>query len=158
MMDTVLSAPASIWVQGLGAIPQGLEAGLERTVAQAIVSGRGHIMVDGKRHQMVILARGTHLVVPDDWMTAKLGEQPLTTLSTVVTTARVEKVEGYLVRQRANREGRSWLFMVGVNPLEFVFHHGIYSDPVVTEAGLISTPKSEAREVRKTILGFKDRS
>lgn len=155
-MDKVLSATVTVWPKE-GGVPQGLEDRLERAVVMALVQASSIARLDGYARRLVLMATGSRLEVPLDWMSSKMNTDPLLMVSGVVTNNRdARKVDGHLVHQRADKDARRWLFLAGIDPFEFNSAFGIFSDPIVEQAGFISTPKSLVRQTRKNILGFKD--
>jgi hypothetical protein len=159
-MDRVLRADANIWVEGHDAIAAALELTLRYRVADAIVNHSLHLEQPGLgtsekrlRLPMVVVAVGQRAKFNSSLITVAGCAQPVVRLSGLVTTAAVPAVEGFLLRERGNRDARNWLFVAGIDPLQ-VSALGLFYDPVVEQAGFISVPKEDARNLRKGILGF----
>ena len=138
MMDRVLSADCRVWMEGHDRGAQALELVLPLRIADALVQGHATVeQLGGGQHDkrirlpLVLAACGSRSKFKPAYITVAGCPTPVVSLSGLVTTAPVARVQGHLVRQA-----------------------GLYPNPVVEEAGFISVPRDMVRQRRKEILGF----
>ncbi len=159
-MDRVLSASTYVWVEGHDAIAAALELTLPYRIADAIVNHSLLIEQPGRgssekrlRLPMVLAAAGQRAKFIPSLITVAGCSNFVLQVSGLVTTAQEPSIEGYLIRERANRDPRNWTFVAGIDPYKLATA-GLYHDAVVEQAGFIPVPKDKARQVRKEILGY----
>lgn len=159
-MDRVLSASTYVWVEGHDAIAAALELTLPYRIADAIVNHTLLLEQPGRspnetrlRLPMVLAAAGQRSKFNPSLITVAGCSNFVLQVNGLVTTAQEPSIEGFLLRERSNRDPRNWTFVAGVEPYKLATA-GLYHDPVVEQAGFIPVPKDKARQVRKEILGY----
>lgn len=159
-MDRVLSAHSYVWVEGHDAIAAALELTLPYRIADSIVNRTLLLEQPGRspnesrlRLPMVLAAAGQRAKFLPSLITVAGCSNFVVQVSGLVTTAREPSIEGFLIRERSNRDPRNWTFVAGTDPYKLATA-GLYHDPVVEQAGFIPVPKDKARQVRKEILGY----
>lgn len=159
-MDRVLSAHSYVWVEGHDAIAAALELTLPYRIADSIVNRTLFLEQPGRspnesrlRLPMVLAAAGQRAKFHPSLITVAGCSNFVVQVSGLVTTAQEPSIEGFLIRERANRDPRNWTFVAGTDPYKLATA-GLYHDPVVEQAGFIPVPKDKARQVRKEILGY----
>lgn len=175
VVPNAYAVSAWVWLEGYDDVPMGAQHALQTRVVEAVVDhheyvkvartgwpeadsegvGRqaAHTQAVTERSRIVMVAVGQSLTLLPELVQVAGCTEPLMAMRGLVTTARVPKVDGHLVRPRG-ADRRAWLFVVGVDPYALCAATGLIADPTVESAGFISAPSDNIRQVRKHILGF----
>lgn len=160
--DRVLTTQCWVWVNGFETLPQGIEMRIPSLIGETVANGFGHLdLATGdegvsRRCPLIMAACGSRMNFHPLMIQVPECAAPIVQVSGLVTNARIEKVEGWLIRPRSDKDARKWLFLAGVEPYAFCAASGLILDPLVEEAGFVSAPTAVARDRRKEILGFGD--